>query len=56
MIYVIDLIKTNKSFPEKKLKEVTLTKNYVVREMFGGLKFSVCYLSRRLRLPQLKRP
>ena len=56
MIYVVDLIKTNKSFPEKKLKGVTFRKNYVVRQMFGGLKICICYLFRRLRLPQSKTP
>ena len=29
MIYVVDLIKTNKNFSEKKLKEVTVRKKYV---------------------------
>ena len=35
MIYVVDLIKTNKNFSEKKLKEVTVRKKYVVRQMLG---------------------
>ena len=35
MIYVVDLIKTNKTFSEKKLKEVTVRKKYVVRQMLG---------------------
>ena len=35
MIYVVDLIKTNKNFSEKKLKEVTVKKKYVVRQMLG---------------------
>ena len=35
MIYVVDLIKTNKNFSEQKLKEVTVRKKYVVRQMLG---------------------
>ena len=35
MIYVVDLIKTNKNFSEKKLKEVTVRKKYAVRQMLG---------------------
>ena len=35
MIYVVDLMKTNKNFSEKKLKEVTVRKKYVVRQMLG---------------------
>ena len=37
MIYVVDLIKTSKSFPEKQFQQVTVGKNYVVRQMFGSL-------------------
>ena len=37
MIYVVDLIKTNKRFPEKNFKK-SVRKNYVIRQMFGGLK------------------
>ena len=56
MIYVVGLIKTNKSFSAKKIKEVTFRKTYVVKQMFGGLKICVCYLFRSLRLPQSRTP
>ena len=56
MIYVVDLIKTNKNLSEKKRKEVTVRKNYDVKQLFGGLKICVCYLFRRVRLPQSKTP
>ena len=56
MIYVVGLIKTNKSFSAKNIKEVTFRKTYVVKQMFGGLKICVCYLFRSLRLPQSRTP
>ena len=56
MIYVVDLIKANKKFSEKSVKKSQSEKNYVVKQLFGGLKICICHLFRRVRLPQLKTP